>query len=128
MTGTATAACIAEMQTHCARADTKASLLLALAGAAGLALGNPLDATAPLARIAGTATAAALLLTIILLFTAVRPSTHGKFTADRLLNGDPHEHLTALCNLTNRKYRLIRHAVDTLYGAIGFAALTVLTT
>ncbi|MFB7896101.1 hypothetical protein ACFC1B_07200 [Streptomyces xiamenensis] len=123
------AAGMAEMQTHCSRADTKASLLLALAGAGGLALVNALAGELPVvARVAGTASGAAFGMAVVLLLTVVRPSIPHKFTAERAIQTDSVEQLDRLCDVANRKYQLLKHAVDALYAAVGLAALTAVIT
>lgn len=123
-----------DMQTQIARADSKASLLLALNGAL-LAVVATIVVEGPelpvTARIIGTLALTALGAAALLLLLAVRPRG-GVFTTTSLLQDqDQEEELTRLCRIATSKYRRIRQAVDAILtgGALlaTAAALAVLS-
>lgn len=130
------AATVASLQADLGRSDTKASLLLALAGAALVALASAapdLHPTVPTAVIASLGTAAMLAATVILL-CAVRPHLGGngwtgwpRLNADQLRDqltaGYQVEHLRFMAALATRKFRLIRAAVDCMLAGLGLLVL-----
>lgn len=100
------------MQGNIGRADSKASLLLALDGALLAVItttvveGHPVP---PVARVAGSLALIALGAAAVLLLLAVRPRTHGQFTAAAVIERQDQEHdLEALCSIATTKYHLIR--------------------
>lgn len=137
-------AAVTALQGDLARSEGKASLLLALSGAALVAL----MATAPGLRpafpaaVAGALGAAALLAATVLLLLAVRPDLGGSGWTSwprlsvgqlrhQLRSGYQVENLRFMAELATRKFRLIRAAVDCMLAGIGFLALAgilVLTT
>ncbi|MET7620381.1 Pycsar system effector family protein [Streptomyces sp. NPDC005408] len=130
------AAMVTTLQSDLARSDAKASLLLALAGAALVALGasaSRLDPTAP-AAVAGSLGAAALLAATLILLLAVRPNLRGSgWTSwpglssdelrDWLTSGYQVDHVRFMAVLALRKFRLIRAAVDCMLAGVGLLAL-----
>ncbi|MGW1375325.1 Pycsar system effector family protein [Streptomyces sp. NPDC002446] len=130
------AATVSALQGDLARSEGKASLLLALSGAALVALvsaaGN-LRLTAP-AAVAGALGTAALLAATVLLLLAVRPQLGGdgwtswprlstEQLRERLAAGHEVDHLRFMAALAARKFRLIRAAVDCLLAGLGLLAL-----
>ncbi|BFV56991.1 hypothetical protein KCMC57_up20950 [Kitasatospora sp. CMC57] len=130
---------VTTLQADLARADAKASLLLALSGAALVALAS----TAPELHPTATATTAAALCTATLLaatallLLAVRPDLRGngwtswpRLTDDQLhawvTTGYQTDHLRFMAVLAARKFRLIRTAIDCLLGSLALVALTTL--
>jgi hypothetical protein len=132
------AATLTSLQADLARTDTKASLLLALTGAALVALASSatnLHPTVPAAVAASLAAAALLASTLILLF-AIRPHLGGEgWTSwsrlstdqlrDQLTCGYQVEHLQFMATLAMRKFRLIRAAVDCMLAGLGLLAVAV---
>ncbi|MFD8386026.1 Pycsar system effector family protein [Streptomyces sp. NPDC059679] len=130
------AATVAALQADLARSESKASLLLALAGAALVALGTmapDLHPTAP-AAVTGALGTAALLATTVILLLAVRPHVGGNdwtsWTAlsddqlsESLASGYQVDQVRFMAELATRKFRLIRAAVDCLFTGIGLLAL-----
>lgn len=133
------AATVAALQADLARSESKASLLLALAGAALVALGtmapdlHPAAPTAP-AAVTGALGTAALLATTVILLLAVRPHVGGNdwtsWTAlsddqlsERLASGYQVDQVRFMAELATRKFRLIRAAVDCLFAGIGLLTL-----
>lgn len=130
------AATVASLQTDLARTDTKASLLLALSGAALVALASnapDLHPTVPAAVVASLAAAALLASTLILLL-AIRPhlggngwTTWSRLSTDQLrellTSGYQVEHLRFMSTLARRKFRLIRIAVDCMLAGLGLLAV-----
>ncbi|WP_340559988.1 integral membrane plasmid transfer protein [Streptomyces sp. GSL17-111] len=123
-----------DVQQLFARADTKASLLLALDGAllavvAGAAKEVPGDVAV---RVTGGCAVAVLAVAAVLLLRAVRPRNTAQLTTDHLLATahDPVRQLARLDRLTRtarRKYALIGWAVDcVLVGGALLALATVL--
>ncbi|ADI07025.1 hypothetical protein SBI_03904 [Streptomyces bingchenggensis BCW-1] len=131
------AATMTSLQADLARSESKASLLLALAGAALVALGSmapDLHPTVP-AAVTGALGTAALLATTVILLIAVRPHVGGNdwtsWTAlsddqlsERLASGFQVEHVRFMAQLATRKFRLIRAAVDCLLAGLGLLALS----
>ncbi|WP_407287702.1 Pycsar system effector family protein [Streptomyces sp. BP-8] len=125
------------LQADLARSEGKASLLLALSGAALVALvsaAGGLRLTVP-AAVAGALGTAALLAATALLLLAVRPDLGGSgWTSwsrlsvgqlrERLASGYQVDHLRFMAALAARKFRLIRAAVDFLLAGLGLLALT----
>jgi pycsar effector protein len=136
---------ITDVQAQMGRVDTKASMLLA-GSLTALSVGIALLAKADLDPV--TTAGAVLILALIgsavaLLLTAVRPAlrgnhgfvrwasapTPGHLTADLTRIGRHHtahqtQQLHGLARSVDRKYRLVRHAVDLLRIALIVAALT----
>jgi hypothetical protein len=128
-------AAIATLRGELARADSKASLLLALTGAALFGTVSAASSAHPplAARIPGALGLAAVLAATVLLLLAVLPSLHGpgwprwpEMTTDQL-----HDALSAgarpaeaqtLAALTRRKMQLIRHAVHCILTGLGLLA------
>lgn len=131
------AAAITALQADLARTDAKASLLLALTGAALAALASAasdLHPTVP-AAVAASLAAVALLASTSLLLVAIRPHLKGSgWTSwsrlstdelrDLLASGYQVEHLTFMAALATRKFRLIRASVDCMLAGLGLVALT----
>jgi hypothetical protein len=130
------AATVTSIQTDLARTDAKASLLLALSGAALVALSStaPSLHPAPPAATAAALAAAALLASTLILLLAIRPHLGGSgWTSwarlsteelhDRLTSGYQVEHLKFMAALAVRKFRLIRIAVDCMLAGLGLLAL-----
>ncbi|MFE1770536.1 Pycsar system effector family protein [Streptomyces sp. NPDC059008] len=129
-------ATMSALQADLARSEGKASLLLALSGAALVALvsaAGSLRLTVPTA-VAGALGTAALLAATVLLLLAVRPDLGGSgWTSwsrlsvgqlrERLAAGYPVDHLRFMAALAARKFRLIRAAVDCLLAGVGLLAL-----
>lgn len=130
------AATVTSLQADLARSESKASLLIALAGAALVALGtmaSDLHPTVP-AAVAGALGTAALLATTVILLLAVRPHVGGNdWTSwpalsddqlgERLSAGYQVEHVRFMAELAARKFRLIRAAVDCLLAGLGLLTL-----
>ncbi|MDX3225609.1 Pycsar system effector family protein [Streptomyces sp. ME19-01-6] len=125
------------LQADLARSESKASLLLALSGAALVALGSTASALHPTVPAAVTSAlgAAALLATTVILLLAVRPHVGGNdWTSwtglsndqldERLTSGYQVEHVKFMAELATRKFRLIRGAVDCLLAGLGLLTLT----
>jgi len=125
-----------------ARADSKASLLLALTGAAFAAVASVgAVSRLPLAAVlVGTLALAALLAATVVLLATVRPFLAGpgwptwpsladeELTA-RLLTGHPLPEVRTLAALARRKYTRVRIAVDLITtGVILTATATALAT
>ncbi|MEV6315151.1 Pycsar system effector family protein [Streptomyces sp. NPDC051776] len=130
------AATVAALQGDLVRSEGKASLLLALSGAALVALvSTATNLHPPLpAAVAGALGAAALLSATLLLLLAVRPELGGngwtswpRLSAeqlrDQLASGYQPDHLRFMAALAIRKFRLIRAAVDSLLAGIGLLVL-----
>ncbi|MFI9051949.1 Pycsar system effector family protein [Streptomyces sp. NPDC053427] len=131
------AATLTSLQADLARTDAKASLLLALSGAALVALASTassLHPTVPAAAAASLAAAALLASTMILLL-AIRPHLGGSgWTSwsrlstdqlrDELTSGYQVEHLRFMATLAMRKFRLIQAAVDCMLAGLGLLAVT----
>ncbi|QKW11174.1 hypothetical protein HUT18_26175 [Streptomyces sp. NA04227] len=131
---------VAALQTDLARTDGKANLLLALTGAALVAvLTVAAGRQLPLpAKASGAAGAAMLLAATVLLLLAVRPVLAGggwtswsaldpEELRARLVSGYEAEHLRFMAVLATRKFRLIRAAVDCmLVGVVLLAVSAVL--
>ncbi|MEU9120214.1 Pycsar system effector family protein [Streptomyces sp. NPDC048506] len=124
------------LQSDLARSEGKASLLLALSGAALVALVSAAGGLrlSTSAAVAGALGAAALLAATVLLLLAVRPDLGGtgwtswsRLTDDelgeRLASGYQVEHLRFMAALATRKFRLIRAAVDSLIAGLGLLAV-----
>ncbi|MEU3459301.1 Pycsar system effector family protein [Streptomyces sp. NPDC006733] len=138
------AATVASLQADLGRSDTKASLLLGLAGAALVALASAAPGRHPTPPVAVAASlgATALLTAAVLLLCAVRPHLGGTgwtswspLSAEqlraRLTAGYQVEHLRFMAALATRKFRLIRLAVDCMLAGVGLlavAAVLVATT
>ncbi|MEU5611307.1 Pycsar system effector family protein [Streptomyces sparsogenes] len=129
-------ATVVSLQADLARSESKASLLLALAGAALVALGSTAPGLHPgvPTAVAGTLGAAALLAATVLLLLAVRPNLSGDgWTSwsrmshdrlrERLASGYQVEHVRFMAQLAVRKFRLIRIAVDCMLAGLGLLAL-----
>ncbi|KQV21279.1 MULTISPECIES: Pycsar system effector family protein [unclassified Kitasatospora] len=130
---------VTTLQSDLSRADAKAGLLLALSGAALVALASTashLHPTVP-ATIAAVLCTAALLAATALLLLAVRPNLRGSgwTTWPRLTNDQLHtwltvgykvDHLRFMAVLAAHKFRLIRTAIDCLLASLGLLALTTL--
>ncbi|MEC4015362.1 Pycsar system effector family protein [Streptomyces sp. H27-D2] len=130
------AAMMTTLQADLARSDSKASLLLALAGAGLVAVGSTaskLHPTVP-AAVAASLGAAALLAATLILLLAVRPNLRGSgWTSwpqsssdqlrDWLTSGYQVDHLRFMAALAMRKFRLIRVAVDCMLAGLGLLAL-----
>ncbi|AEW98311.1 Pycsar system effector family protein [Streptantibioticus cattleyicolor] len=130
------AAAAVAIQSDLARAEGKASLLLALAGAALAALVSvatsrrlPVPVAVP-----GYLGGAALLAAVVILLLAVRPDLKGtgwtawpRLSGDqlrgRLASGYEVELLRFMAALATRKFRLIRAAVDCVLVGLGLLAL-----
>lgn len=130
------AATVATVQADLARSDAKASLLLALDGAALVALASLAKDVHPgvPAAVAGALGAAALLAATVLLLFAVRPDLGGsgwtswrRLTAEqlrgRLTSGYQVDHLRFMAALAVRKFRLIRAAVDCMVAGLVLLAV-----
>ncbi|MGY0058524.1 Pycsar system effector family protein [Streptomyces sp. LZ34] len=129
-------ATVASLQADLARSESKASLLLALAGAALVALGSMASDLHPTAATAVAAAlgAAALLAATVILLLAVRPNLDGdgwtswvRLSNDRLRErlafGYQVDHLRFMAELATRKFRLIRVAVDCMLAGLGLLTL-----
>ncbi|MES4904813.1 MULTISPECIES: Pycsar system effector family protein [unclassified Streptomyces] len=130
------AATVAALQADLARSESKASLLLALAGAALVALGSmapDLHPTTP-AAVTGALGTAALLATTVILLLAVRPHVGGDDwtgwpalsddqLGERLSSGYQVGQVRFMAELATHKFRLIRAAVDCLLAGLGLLAL-----
>lgn len=129
-------ATVAALQGDLARSEGKASLLLALSGAALVALvsaAGDLRLTVYAAAAGGLGTAALMASTVLLLL-AVRPDLGGsgwtswsRLSDDelraRLAAGYQVDHLRFMATLAARKFRLIRTAVDCLLAGLGLLSL-----
>lgn len=132
------ASTVTSLQADLARTDAKASLLLALSGAALVALASSateLHPTVP-AAVAASLAAAALLASTLILLLAIRPHLGGEgWTSwsrlstdqlrDQLAAGYQVEHLTFMAALAVRKFRRIRAAVDCMLAGLGLLAVAV---
>jgi pycsar effector protein len=129
-------AAVTALQGDLARSEGKASLLLALSGAALVALMSTAPALRPAlpAAAAGALGAAALLAATVLLLLAVRPNLGGsgwtrwpalsvEQLRAHLRSGYDPENLRFMAELATRKFRLIRAAVDCMLTGIGLLAL-----
>lgn len=130
------ATAVGALQGDLARSEGKASLLLALSGAALVALvsaAGDLRLTAA-AAVAGALGTAALLAATVLLLLAVRPDLGGsgwtrwprlttEQVREQLASGYQVEQLRFMAALAARKFRLIRAAVDCLLAGLGLLAL-----
>ncbi|MCX5529839.1 DUF5706 domain-containing protein [Streptomyces sp. NBC_00006] len=132
------AATLTSLQSDMARAEGKASLLLALSGAVLVALVSTVkDLHLPAPAVAvGAVGGAALLASTVLLLLAVRPDLGGpgwpswsRLTReelnDCLARGYRVEHLRYMAALARRKFLLLRVAVDCLLGGLGLLAAAV---
>ncbi|RAJ58887.1 hypothetical protein K378_05121 [Streptomyces sp. Amel2xB2] len=130
------AATVTALQGDLARTEVKASLLLALTGAALVGLvsaAGDLELSVP-ATVAAALGAVALLAATVLLLIAVRPDLGGggwtswpglddaRLRAE-LTSGYRVDHLRFMAQLATRKFRLIRAAVDCTLAGIGLFAL-----
>lgn len=134
-------AAAALLRSELGRADSKASLLLALTGAglAGIGSAAPqLDLPVP-AMVAGVAGIAALVASTVLLLLTVRPSLGGNGwpswhrlddaeLRDRLAQGHDTTEVQVLQGAARRKFRRIRLAVDCSLAGVGFLALASVLT
>lgn len=131
-------AAMAGLTSDMARTDSKASMLLALTGAAlaaVLSVGATLHPPA-IATVTGVAGAVALLAATVILLIAVRPTLGGPGWTNwpNLSRPEVHDQLTAgievrqvqfVAALAVRKFRYIRLAVDCIL--VGIALLVVTT-
>ena len=131
----------AMLRTELGRADSKASLLLALTGAALAGIGSAapqLDLPAP-AVVAGAVGITALLASTVLLLLTVRPSLAGTGWPSwhqltdaelqvRLAGGHDTTEVQVLQAAARRKFRRIRHAVDCALVGVGFLAVAAVLT
>ncbi|MFC7309329.1 Pycsar system effector family protein [Streptomyces monticola] len=132
------AATVASLQGDLARTETKASLLLALTGAALVVLvttATAADVALPVAAaVAGWLGAFALLAATVVLLLAIRPHLGGSgWTSwprladdelrQRLSTGYQVEHLRFMAALAARKFQLIRVAVDCVIAGIALLTL-----
>lgn len=127
------------LQNDLARSESKASLLLALTGAALVAIGSTasnLHVTVP-ALVPGLLGAACLAVATVLLLLAVRPNLGGsgwptwhRLTGDQLLErlaaGYQMDQVRFLATLATRKFRLIRVAIDCVLAGLGLLALSAI--
>ncbi|MEV0375295.1 Pycsar system effector family protein [Streptomyces sp. NPDC050636] len=130
------AATVVALQGDLARSENKASLLLALAAAALVAVisaGASLHLTV-FAAVVGSLGAAALLAAALVLLLAVRPDLGGtgwtswphlstEQLREQLASGYQLDHLRFMATLAARKFRLIRAAVDCLFAGLALLAL-----
>jgi hypothetical protein len=127
---------IATLRSELARSDGKASLLLALTGAAALALISlGTGGSLPTAAIAvGAVSAAAMLAATVVLLLAVRPNLSGRgwptwpALADtelraQLAEGQHVDEVIALAASARTKFILIRIAVDLVLVGLAFLAV-----
>ena len=133
------AATVTSLQADLARTDAKASLLLALSGAALVALASSASSLHPTvpAAVAASLAAAALLASTVILLVAVRPYLGGNgwtswsgLSTDQLRDlltvGYQVEHLRFMAVLAKRKFRLIRAAVDCMLAGLALLTLALL--
>ncbi|WP_037865809.1 hypothetical protein [Streptomyces sp. NRRL S-1868] len=120
---------MSEMQHLISRADTKAGYLLALLGALGAVIASTAPGLhpSPPAVATGILAAVGLAAASVLLLLVVRPRTGGHLTLARLAAANATEAAKAsradeLVRLADRKHRLTRWAVDTLFASIGLLA------
>ncbi|MEU6079561.1 Pycsar system effector family protein [Streptomyces sp. NPDC047108] len=130
------AATVTALQGDLARSEGKASLLLALSGAALVGLVSAATNLHPPlpAAVFGALGAAALLAATLLLLLAVRPQLGGtgwpswpRLSAeqlnDELASGYQPDHLRFMAALATRKFCLIRAAVDAMVAGISLLAV-----
>ncbi|MFJ9434062.1 Pycsar system effector family protein [Streptomyces sp. NPDC101490] len=133
----------AEVKAELARTDTKASLLLALTGAALAAVWSVASTLhlPPAAMVTGGAGTAVLLAVIVLLLRAVRPNLQGgdgfpkwalltpEQLRERFAQDLRAEDIAGLSRVAVAKFARIQRAVDLTYIAVGlFVAAGLLAT
>ncbi|MDT0477838.1 DUF5706 domain-containing protein [Streptomyces sp. DSM 41014] len=131
----------AMLRSELGRADSKASLLLALTGAglAGIVSAAPQLHLSAAAAAAGVVGVAALVASTVLLLLTVRPrlggngwpSWHQLTDAElqqRLAHGHDTTEVQVLAAAARVKFRRIRHAVDCTLTGVGFLVLAAALT